>query len=101
MSTAQPTPPPVPPVPNPDDELRKAAKARIDAKRNFWRYVATWVILSVFFTLIWLFSGRGHFWPGWIMVAMAIGGAFMGYNAYGPGGPPSEERINREMDKMR
>lgn len=80
--------------------MRKAARERIEAKRNFWRYVGTWVILSVFFTLLWLFTGRGYYWPGWVIAAMAIGGAFMGFNAYVQGGPPSEERIQREIDKM-
>lgn len=92
---------PTPTAPDPDDTRRKAALNRISAQRAFWRYAAVWVIVAIVMTFLWLVFGRGYFWPIWVIGFMAIGLLFMGINAFGPRtGPPSEERIQQEMDKM-
>lgn len=83
-----------------EDPRRQAALARIHAKRGFLKYLGTWVILSIFFIVIWAAGGGGSFWPIWPIIGIGIGAFFMGLGAYGPRmGPPSEEQIQKEMDK--
>ena len=88
-------------ISQPMDPKRKAALERLRAQRAFWQYFAVWVIIGLLMTVLWLLTSRGYFWPIWVIVGMGIGLVFMGLNAYGPrNGPPTEDRIQQEMDKM-
>lgn len=81
--------------------MRAAAVKRIKAKRDFWRLLGIFVIVSLLLTAIWAMSGRGYFWPMWAMFGMGIAAAFTGWGAYGPPAtPPSEQQIDDEMRKM-
>ena len=84
------------------NELRDAALKRIKAKRDFWRLLGVFAIVLGILTAIWAMSGGGYYWPMWAMFGMGIALAFSGLSAFGPAsGPPSEERIAEEMDRMR
>lgn len=84
------------------DQLRDAAVKRIRAKRDFWRLLGIFAIVTGILTAIWAMSGGGYYWPMWALFGMGIALAFSGLGAYGPAsGPPSEERIAEEMDRMR
>lgn len=80
---------------------RKAALKLIEKKRAFWRFVGVWLLVSAGCVVIWFFSGVGHFWPVWVFLGMGIGVVSMGIGTFGnrPGGP-SEEEIQREINKM-
>lgn len=84
------------------DQLREAALKRIKAKRDFWRLLGVFAIVTGILTAIWAMSGGGYYWPMWAVFGMGIALAFSGLGAFGPAsGPPSEERIAEEMDHMR
>ena len=84
-----------------NEQLRAAAVKRINAKRNFWRLVGVFAIVSLLLTVIWALSGGGYFWPMWAIFGMGVAAAFTGWGAYGPpAAPPSDEQINDEMRKM-
>ncbi len=83
------------------DPLRAAAVKRIKAKRDFWRTLGIFVIVSLILTAVWALSGGGYFWPVWAMFGMGIAALFIGWGAYGPAErPPSEQQIADEMRKM-
>lgn len=83
------------------DELRQRAVASLRAKQGFWYSLTSWIVLSLFFTVIWLLSGQGYFWPAWPIAGIAIGVAFAGFNAYGPSrGGLSESKIQDEMRRL-
>ncbi len=85
-----------------EHDLRKQAVNRINAKRGFWSYVGVWVIVSIILTGVWALSGQGYFWPIWAIGGMGVAALFIGFNAYGPRqGPPSEQEIQREMNKRK
>ncbi len=92
---------PQPPVSPNDDALRKAAKKRIQSQRAFYNYLAMWAVVSVVLIGIWALSGRGYFWPIWVIGGMAIAALFMALGSFGPrSGPPNEDRIQQEIRKM-
>ena len=35
-------------------------------------HVAVWAVLVAFFVLIWLFTGAGYFWPGWVILGVGF-----------------------------
>jgi hypothetical protein len=48
--------------------------------------------------LIWFLSGRGYFWPVWVMGGFLIGAIFYGVNTM-MNKPLTEDQIQREMQK--
>jgi hypothetical protein len=86
-----------------DEELRKYAIKAIKRKRDFWGHLVAYVIVNIFLVFMWYFvTGRGYFWPGWVMAGWGIGLAFNAWDAFGRGhGPISDEAIQREMDRQK
>ncbi|MEV7693055.1 2TM domain-containing protein [Microbacterium sp. NPDC089189] len=82
-------------------ELRDRAINRLKARQSFWYALATWVVLSGLFTVIWLVGGEGYFWPLWPIGAIGIGVVLTGIRAFGPGdGGPPEDKIQDEMKRL-
>jgi hypothetical protein len=85
-----------------DEELRKVAHKRLQAKQGFIYFLFVWLGVSIIVTLVWLLSGGGYFWPGWVIGGMGIAAFFSGLNAYGP---PSnvipESKIDAEVRKLK
>ncbi|MFT4211360.1 MAG: 2TM domain-containing protein [Microbacterium sp.] len=82
-------------------DLRDRAIQSLKQKQAFWYALGGWVVLSVFFTVIWLASGATYFWPLWPILGVGIGVAFAGIRAFGAGsGGPSEEKIQNEMKRL-
>lgn len=99
-------------------EQRESVRKREEARRRRAIEVVSYVIVSLFLVLVWLISGRGYFWPVWIMGAGAIALLFQLYlrkpitkadidqemcyrgclSGRPAGEPPSEERYRR-MDR--
>ena len=55
------------------DPKREAAIKRLKAKRGFWDHVAVYTIVNILLVIVWAFSGRGYFWPIWIIAGWGIG----------------------------
>lgn len=49
---------------------------------------------------IWALTSRGFFWPIFPMLGWGIGLSIHAYEAFGRRGP-SEDQIQREMDRLR
>ena len=81
-----------------DDERREAAIHRVKAKRAFTQNCITYVVVNAFLVGIWAVSGRGTFWPIWVMLGWGIGLALHGYNVYGRRGI-TEADIQKEMQR--
>lgn len=81
-----------------DDSSRQQAIQRLHQRRGFLNYVIGAVVVCLFMVLIWAFTGRGDFWPGWVMGGFAIGLIFYGVNL-AMNKPLTEDQIQREMQK--
>lgn len=81
-----------------DDPTRQQAIQRLHQRRGFLNYVLGAVVISLFMVLIWFISGRGDFWPIWVMAGFAIGLVFYGINMV-VNKPLTEDQIQREMTK--
>ena len=81
-------------------DLRAAAVARLHKKREFLQHLTVYVVVNGALTLIWLFTTPGgFFWPMFPLLGWGIGVIFHALDAYAPSSP-SEERIQREMNRM-
>ena len=47
-----------------DAALWKMAKERVAFRKSLLSYLG----VNIFLIVVWFFSGRGHFWPMWILI---------------------------------
>jgi hypothetical protein len=56
---------------------RDLARRRIQKRRNLEGGLMAYVVFNAFLVGLWAVSGRGYFWPGWVLggwgVAMVLG----------------------------
>ena len=83
-----------------EDELRRRAVKRLQAKAGFWTHLAVYLAVNAFLVMIWFFTGTGFFWPIFLIAGWGIGVAASAWDAFGRE-PITEERIQREIDDLR
>ena len=83
----------------PESDLRTRAIARLQARTKLRQSVLLYVAFSVFFVLIWLFTGRGYFWPVWPILGWGFGVALQAYTTLRDD-DHSEATIEREMRRL-
>ena len=88
------------PEPSPSNEdLRDEAIKSLKAKREFKAHLLAYVLVNTLLIVIWAVSGVGFFWPIFPLLGWGIGIAFHAWDVYGS--RPSEEKIRREIDRLR
>lgn len=80
----------------PDD--RAAARKRVEERRGLAAAYVAYGVVNSMLVGIWLFSGGGYFWPGWVMAGWGVGMllATWGYIQ----GPVRESDIDAELRRM-
>lgn len=82
-----------------EDGLRDEAIRRLKAKSEFKAHLLAYVLVNTFLVVIWAVAGAGFFWPIFPLLGWGIGIMFHAWDVYGS--RPSEEKIRREMDRLR
>lgn len=82
------------------ESLRERAVRRLRKQHDFRIHLLIYVMVNAFLVVIWAMTGAPFFWPILVMAGWGIGVVANAFDAYGRD-VPSEERINREMDKLR
>jgi hypothetical protein len=81
------------------DSHRDDAIKRIKAKREFWSNLVWLVVANVVSLTVWFMSGRGYFWPGWVLLGTSIAAISYGVTVFGGARPIAEDQIQKEIDK--
>jgi hypothetical protein len=75
---------------------REWARKRILRRRGLATHAAAYVAVNLFLVVVWLFTGAGYFWPGWVIagwgVALLLDAASVLVT-----GDVTEEQIDREL----
>ena len=87
-------------VPRSEEERRKLALRRLEAKSEFQAHLMAYLLVNLLLVGIWFVTGRHFFWPIFPLLGWGIGLGLHAWAAYGQR-PPTEERIRREMDRLR
>jgi hypothetical protein len=82
-----------------DEELREQAIARLGKKREFGAHLLAYVMVNTLLVVVWAVTGAGFFWPVFPLMGWGIGLIFHAWDTFS--GTPSEDRISREMDRLR
>lgn len=75
---------------------RAAALKRLNERRDFSSNVVAYVIVNLAFVGVWFFTGRGYFWPAWILGFWGMGLLLHAW-AIWLRKPITEEDVQREM----
>jgi len=86
-------------TPGAEPGLREQATIRLRKKSEFREHLLAYVLCNAFLLMIWALTGTGFFWPAFLLLGWGIGLVFHAWDVYRQ--PFSEERIRREMDRMR
>jgi hypothetical protein len=86
-----------------DDDLRREAKERVQARVGFYWYLVVCGVVWTALVIIWYSSDSGgYFWPIWPILGMGIGLVFSGVAAFAPDAlRPSKSTYEREYQKLK
>ena len=48
------------------------AKTRVENKRKYRADLVAYVVINAFLIVVWAITGRGYFWPGWVLGAWGV-----------------------------
>lgn len=83
-----------------DEGLRERAVASLRRKDEFRRHLVVYTLVNGMLIVIWAVTSAGFFWPIFPMLGWGIGLGFHAWEAYGRR-EPTEDRVRREMDRLR
>ena len=80
---------------------RKHAIRSIRSRRALVSQVVAFCVVNVLMIVIWLATGGGYFWPGWVLLGTGIALVYglLTFNRH-HSRDISEEDIRREMDRQ-
>lgn len=52
---------------------REWARRRIIRRRGLITHTVAYFVVNLFLVVIWLFTGAGYFWPGWVIAGWGVG----------------------------
>jgi len=81
-----------------EDDRRKAAIRRLQARRSFGQDLVAYVVVNAFLIGVWAMTGAGYFWPGWVLAGWGIGLVLHAYTVFMQK-PITEDDIRREMGR--
>lgn len=87
-----------------EDWQVKEARKRVKKLKSFYSNFGSWIVFSIFFTLLNLFTSPGYFWAIFPILGWGIGVAFQAFDVFGlPGfGKNWEEKaLEREIERIR
>ena len=78
---------------------RENARKRIKRRRDLQGGAVAYVVINAFLIGVWAMTGRGYFWPGWILAGWGVG-MVLGLWDY-VRGPVTERDIDDELNRTR
>ena len=84
-----------------EEELRNEALKRIKSRRGLQGAALSYLVVNALLVAIWALTGRGYFWPGWVIVGWGVGLAMHATSVLRPRATITEEEIQREVDRLK
>lgn len=81
------------------NDSRTAAIKRLNDRRDFSSNIVSYIVVNAALVLVWYFTGRGYFWPAWILGCWGIGLVLHAWTIWGRR-PITEEDVRREMTHL-
>ena len=81
------------------DSPRGLARKRVEKRRNLQGGMVAYVVINAFLVAVWALTGRGYFWPAWVIAGWGVG-MLLGLWDY-LRGPVTDADIDDELRRMR
>ena len=81
------------------ESQRDLARKQIQKRRNLQGGLVAYVVINAFLVGVWAVSGRGYFWPGWVLGGWGVAMTFGVWDYFR--GPISEADIDEELRRGR
>jgi hypothetical protein len=65
-----------------DAAEREAVRKQLQLRRDFSTHVLAFVVINTAIVLIWLTTGRGYFWPAWMIGLWGVGLVMHAWDAF-------------------
>jgi hypothetical protein len=88
------------PAQDPAGVQRAEARKRLEARRKIVSDAVSYVVINAFLVFVWLISGGGYFWPGWVMAGWGIALALHVWEVFWRR-PITEADIDEEVSRNR
>lgn len=86
---------------DPESKLRARAVAHLRERRDFFIHLSIYLAVNAMLIVVWLWDDPGEFfWPLFPLVGWGIGIAVHAFTVF-RGDQFSEDRIQRQMDRLR
>jgi len=86
------------PVPDAAAAERAEARKRLAGRRKLASDVVAYVVINAFLVFVWLITGAGYFWPGWVMAGWGILLALQAWDVFWRR-PITEADIDKEVSR--
>ena len=83
---------------SPAVDERTEARRRLEKKRGWTSGLVAYVVVNAFLVGIWATTGRGYFWPGWVIGGWGLGVVLSFWDIY-VRRPVSEQDVDRELGR--
>ena len=87
-------------VPDPAAVKRAEARSVWQARRRIVADAVSYVVINAFLVFVWLITGAGYFWPGWVMAGWGILLALHVWDVFWRR-PITEADIDEEVNRSR
>lgn len=88
------------PVADPAAVKRAEARSRLVDRRRIVYDVVSYLVINAFLVVVWLITGGGYFWPGWVMAGWGIFLALHAWDVFWRR-PVTEADVDREISRGR
>ncbi|MGW8378178.1 2TM domain-containing protein [Streptomyces sp. ODS28] len=78
------------------DTRRAVVRKRLERRRQLMGSVSGYLFVNAVLIVIWLATGSGYFWPGWVLAGW---GVLLIIQALSVHGPVTEEDVDRALRK--
>ena len=79
-------------------DVRAMARKRLEKRRNLIGGAVAYVVFNAFFVGVWFVTGRGYFWPAWIMGGWGVGMVMGVWDYFWR--PVTEADVDKEVRKL-
>lgn len=83
-----------------DSKEWEEARKRVNERRDFGGHLLAYLVVNGFFVLVWALSGRGYFWPSWIIGLWGVGVVMHGWNSF-VRRPVTDADVQAELERGR
>ncbi|HET9095576.1 MAG TPA: 2TM domain-containing protein, partial [Candidatus Baltobacteraceae bacterium] len=68
-------------------------------RRDFSSNIVSYIVVNAALLLVWYFTGRGYFWPAWILWCWGVGLLLHAWTIWGRK-PITEDDVRRERARL-